>query len=104
MKILSPKYYSLFAGVIVSCFFITCLGPSKEDIPRLIQQTQSKIAHERNTACLSLASLGPDAEDAVPALARLLKDQNNGVRSSAAYALRAIATTDAQKTLDRYKK
>lgn len=104
MKFLRSKYCALTVALILSCFGAACLGSSKQDIPKLIRQTQSKVAHDRNTACLALASLGPEAEEAVPVLARLLKDQNSGVRSSAAYALRAIATPDAQKALDRYQK
>jgi HEAT repeat protein len=53
----------------------------------------------------SIAKLGPAAEPAIPTLAKLLSDKNDGVRHSAIDALVAVgpAATDALKKATRHR-
>jgi len=71
----------------------------KSDIPSLIQRLGSTQAKERNDAALSLARCGDNAEAAVPRLSVLIYDENTGVQSAAAYALRKIGTPSALKVM-----
>ena len=83
--------------------FSAC-GASVEDIPRLKKELSSPDASQRNKAALALAGLGEKAQPAEDALIRLLSDKNSGVKSSAAYALRAIDTPKARAALDKATK
>lgn len=85
--------------LLISCFS----DPSKE-VPRLITELKAKESTVRNQACLKLGSYGEDALDAVPYLINLLHDPNNGVRTSAAFALRKIGGDKAEKALLQYQK
>lgn len=73
-----------------------------------MQKLQSAKPSERNEAALELGRIGaPHAVRAVPILIKLLHDENPGVQSSAAYALRKIDTAEARTALDavrRFKK
>jgi HEAT repeat protein len=70
------------------------------NIPRFRTGLQSPLAKERNESALSLARCGSAAKAAVPRLTQLLYDENKGVQSSAAYALRKIDSPDARKALE----
>lgn len=72
-----------------------------EDIPRNISKLNSAVASERNEAALKLARCGAKADRAVPLLSQLLSDDNVGVQSAAAYALRKIDTPRARKIMER---
>lgn len=73
-----------------------------DQIPRYIRDLRSSNAKVKNEAALELANCGsPKADAAVSDLIRLLYDPNVGVQSSAAYALRRIATPEAEKALQR---
>ncbi len=80
-----------------------CSDP-KIEVPKLIKQLNSSDSSIRNSAAMKLGSYGSDAEAAVRPLARLLGDENGGVRSSAAFALRKIDTPEARRALEKYKK
>lgn len=53
----------------------------------------------RRNAALSLARLGPNAAEAVPALARGMTDENHYVRGFSVYALSRIGTPEATQAL-----
>ncbi len=72
----------------------------QEEIPDLTLQLHSSSAKDRNDAALALARCGAKAERAVPRLGRLLYDENVGVQSAAAYALRKIDTPAAREIMD----
>lgn len=63
-------------------------GGGKESVPRLIAALEDEPA--RYWVCIVLAEIGPDAAEAVPALAGLLEDPNPDVRREAVLALAAI--------------
>jgi hypothetical protein len=67
----------------------TRLEPMLE-IGKYTEQLTSDDAADRRQAAVALASLGPDAGPAVPALAAALADQDATVRQAAADALRQI--------------
>ncbi len=90
--------------LILSIVFVSCSRASVEDIPKLVTALRHKDSSVRNKAALDLASLGPEAKPATAALIRLLQDENGGVRTSAAVALRAIDTPAAIRALDNYRK
>ncbi len=80
-----------------------CGKADPQEIERLSKNLSAKTASDRNQAALALAGYGTGARAAVPNLVRCLKDENAGVRSSAAYALRSIGTPEAIKALDAYQ-
>ena len=95
---------------IAVCCLISCIclwsscNSAATEVPKLVAQLKSKQSGERNRAALKLGSYGKDAKAAVNALVERLSDENNGVRTSAAYALRQIDTPEAQRALDQYRK
>ena len=78
---------------------ITCGCCDKSNIDSNIVNLGSRKAAIRNEAALALARCGSAADRAVPRLASLIYDQNVGVQSSAAYALRKIDTPAAREVL-----
>jgi len=74
----------------------------EERIPGFVRDLYSPTAKRRNEAALGLAHCsGPAVERAVPRLIDLMYDDNIGVQSSAAYALRKIDTPRARDALER---
>lgn len=73
----------------------------EQRIPAALDQLYSGAARERNDAALALAHCGSRADAAVPRLAELLYDENPGVQSAAAYALRKINTPEAKRAIDQ---
>jgi hypothetical protein len=59
-------------------------------------------AEVRRNAALSLARLGPNAREAVPALARGMTDENHYVRGFSVYALSRIGTPEANRALMKH--
>jgi HEAT repeat protein len=74
---------------------------SSDQIPSFIRLLNSSDAKDRNDAALALARCGEKAERAVPRLSQLLYDDNVGVQSAAAYALRKIDTPSARAIMNR---
>ena len=72
-----------------------------KSIPAAMRGLDSSSAHDRSESAMELARCGEKASRAVPRLSQLLYDDNVGVQSSAAYALRKIGTPDAKAALDR---
>lgn len=93
---------TLIAGLLL-CSGAACGKADPQTIDRLAKELSAKTSSERNHAALELAGYGIGAKAAVPSLVRCLRDENAGVRSSAAYALRSIGTPDAVKALDGYQ-
>ncbi|MCB0343870.1 MAG: HEAT repeat domain-containing protein [Bdellovibrionales bacterium] len=87
-----------------SLFLASACSDPEIEIPKLIKQLKSSDSSARNNAAMKLGSYGGDAQSAVRPLASLLNDENGGVRSSAAFALRKIGTPEAKRALDNYKK
>jgi HEAT repeat protein len=76
-----------------------CEDPKK--VPEHIRKLQRGTAHEKADAAMSLGRIGaPEAVPAVGYLIGLLEDDNPGVQSAAAYALRKIDTPRARQALD----
>lgn len=71
------------------------------EIPADVQRLSSQKTRDRTDAALHLARCGASAEQAVPRLTELLYDDNVGVQSAAAYALRKIGTSEARRALER---
>lgn len=93
---LSPAYCLIF---IASFLLGACCD--RKEIPRAIERLYSGKASERNEGALALAHCGSAAGAAVGRLGILLYDENVGVQSSAAYALRKIDTPKAREILER---
>lgn len=74
---------------------------TEEKAKALRSKLYSAKASERSDAASSLAYCGSKAESAVPRLAQLLYDENSGVQSMAAYALRKIDTPSARAIMKR---
>ena len=82
---------------------VSCCKDS--ELPGAFKDLYSSSAKDRNEAALTLASCGsPKADRAVSRLIQLLNDENVGVQSSAAYALRRIGTKQASEALERASK
>lgn len=89
--------------ILIFLFFL--LGCcKKEEVPALTSKLYSTEARDRNDAALALARCGSYAERAVPRLAELIYDDNVGVQSAAAYALRKIDTPLARSVMERADK
>ncbi len=88
-----------FLSLIFAVMPVGCC--KKEEIPSLNRKLFSSLARERNEAALELAKCSSPAVDpAVPRLIQLMYDENVGVQSSAAYALRKINTPAARRALE----
>ena len=92
--------HKAFASAVFICSTFTACCDT-ENLPKNIQALNSPSPKVRNQAALDLASCGESASKAVPRLGRLLYDENVGVQSSAAYALRKIDTDEAREILER---
>lgn len=86
----------LLALVLPSVFTGCC---DEAAIPATTDKLYSSEAKVRNRAALDLARCGDSASRAVGRLSQLLYDENVGVQSSAAYALRKIDTKEARASL-----
>lgn len=95
--------YQQLLRVGAVCVGAVCLVGccNSEQVPDLISDLSSGVARERNQAALKLARCGEKASRAVPVLEQLLYDENVGVQSSAAYALRKIDTPAARRIMER---
>jgi HEAT repeat protein len=87
--------------ILLFSFAVGCSEPSEAEIKQTIKNMRSPDASVRNQAALAAADFGKAGPKAVPELIHLLSDENNGVRSGAAYALRRIDTPEARRALDQ---
>ena len=88
-----------FPVAVFLLFFAGCCD--KSEIPDYTRSLYSEAPRDRSNAALQLARCGSNASGAVARLSQLLYDDNVGVQSSAAYALRKIDTKDARAAMDR---
>lgn len=87
-------------AVLLGILTVACVGCCDErGIPAALRALHSEKASERNQALLLLARCGARAEPAVPRITQLMYDENVGVASSAAYALRSIDSKRARLAL-----
>ena len=93
------SYKKLILLLLLNLQSIGCC--SETDLPSFKKGLYSPAAKERNAAALGLAKCGEKASDSVSRLGHLLYDENVGVQSSAAYALRKIDTEAARTLLRR---
>jgi hypothetical protein len=88
------------AAVFASLLSVAgCCG--SDDVASLTPNLYSSSAKERSAAAWQLARCGDEAEPAVQRLSELLYDENTGVQSAAAYALRKIDTPSAREIMTR---
>ena len=87
-------------ALLVSLLSVTLAACCDEKaLPGAIRNLYSDKASERNKALLLIANCGKRAESSVPRISQLMYDENVGVASSAAYALRSIDTKSARAAL-----
>jgi HEAT repeat protein len=91
----------LYATFIATVIFFTTGCCDEKGLPRALRDLYSEKASERNKALLLTSKCGERVESAVPRISQLLYDENVGVASSAAYALRCIDTKNARAALKR---
>lgn len=95
----------IILGVMVSAMtLVTCGCCDRKNMAKYSRELTSAASKERNEAALQLARCGREAAAAVPQLSQMLYDENAGVQSSAAYALREIDTDAARRALDAAQK
>jgi len=87
--------------VLIMVFLATIMAGccDEKGLPGALRALNSDKASERNKALLLVAKCGERAEPAVPRIAQLMYDENVGVASSAAYALRCIDSKRARLAL-----
>lgn len=97
------EYHCRTATLLGLLLCLVCLAGccSEEKAKTLRGKLYSSSAKERSDAASRLAYCGAKAEAAVPRLAQLLYDENPGVQSMAAYALRKIDTPSARAIMER---
>jgi hypothetical protein len=96
---------SAHSSRIFFAILLLCSGCCKQDkIPHYIAKLQSREHRDRSSAAFELARCGEKAGGAVSILSRLLYDDNAGVQSAAAYALREIDTPAAREILAKIKR
>ena len=88
---------------LISIWFLVLLSGccSDADAKAAKSNLYSDKVSVRNEAALTLAGCGQRAHSAVPRLIELLSDENVGMQSSAAFALRKIDTPEARRSLER---
>lgn len=91
----------LYAAFIATLIIFTTGCCDEKGLPNALRNLYSEKASERNKALLLMSKCGGRVESAVPRISQLLYDDNVGVASSAAYALRCIDTKNARAALKR---
>lgn len=89
------------SGILVVALHLTACCHEAE-LPNAVRGLYSREVRERNQSLQLIAQCGGKAdklETSVPRIAALMYDQNVGVASSAAYALRRINTDGARAAL-----
>lgn len=81
---------------------IALVGPTKADLPALLNLLKDLGTSVRANGAAALGALGPDAKDAVPQLLKALDDRDSEVRIPAAEALGQIGPA-AQPAVKRLK-
>ena len=81
--------------ILLGCNY-ALLAMGKEIVPYMISLLRDDEWEMRRGAAWILGKVGPDAKDAVPALAEALKDPNPAVQKKAAEALQKINGKNAE--------
>lgn len=92
------RFYAPLAFMLI-IFATGCCD--EKGLPNALRNLYSEKASERNKALLLVSKCGERVESAVPRISQLLYDENVGVASSAAYALRCMDTRNARAALKR---
>jgi HEAT repeat protein len=92
-----PFIHTFLLASLISTNLAACCD--ERALPTAIRNLYSDKASDRNKALLLIARCGDRAETSVPRIAQLMYDENVGVASSAAYALRSIDTKAARSAL-----
>ena len=95
----TPRTERLFRTMVALCLSLVSACCDEEALPGAIDQLTSPKESDRNRALHIVGRCGTKADRAVPTIERLMYDQNVGVASSAAYALRKIDTPSARAAL-----
>ncbi len=98
----SPSFLTALLALLISCLLSGCCSDTKaKEASKLIYGANAK---DRNQGAMQLSGCGSKGESSVPRLIQLLYDENVGVQSSAAFALRKIDTAEARAALDKATK
>ena len=89
-----------------SALLILCMAHiagccNEKSLPDALRNLNSPNASDRNKALQVITQCGSRGESAVPRISQLMYDENVGVASSAAYALRKIDSKRAREALKR---
>lgn len=95
------KIVKLWPVFLLLSAVAACRSASEADVKRVLKEMQSPDPAVRNQAALECANFGSLSPKVVPALIKLLSDENVGVSSGAAYSLRKIASPEAEKALEQ---
>lgn len=105
LSIAKKKHFSssaLTLFLILALSLNSCCNEKKaQSAGRDLYHQSAKV---RNQAAMTLAGCGSKAKSSVPRLIELLYDENIGVQSSAAFALRKIDSPEARQALERATK
>lgn len=86
-------------AIIASTTITACCD--EKALSGALKDIYSDKAHQRNKALQVISQCGKRGESAVPRISQLMYDENVGVASSAAYALRTIDSKAARAALKR---
>jgi HEAT repeat protein len=96
--LLRPVSLAILCAITV-CSITGCCDQSA--LPKAMRNLSSSDVREKNRALQIIAQCGSRGEAAVPRIIQLMYDDNVGVASSAAYALRKIDSKEARAALRR---
>lgn len=99
MRSLLPYFQPLVICVGISLSVQGCCNEAA--LPGAQQKLYSSQARDKTEALHTLSRCGTGAEPSVQRIAALMYDQNVGVASAAAYALRKIDSKQAREALQR---
>lgn len=100
MKAASSRPAAALTAVIAASIILSACC-DKAGIPGNTKSLYSTEPRDKTKAAFALAKCGERASGAVARLGELLYDENVGVQSAAAYALRKIDTKQARAILKR---
>lgn len=93
------QHVRLFLAFLISLTVTACCD--EKALSGALKDIYSDKASQRNKALQVISQCGKRGESAVPRIAQLMYDDNVGVASSAAYALRKIDSKAARAALKR---
>ena len=94
-------YRHLLVASVIAIEIIVSGCCDEKSLPTALRNLNSLNASDRNKALQVIAQCGSRGESAVPRISQLMYDENVGVASSAAYALRKIDSKRAREALKR---